>query len=132
MNDLQSTFLILSACFSSTSGCFSSGIIFKIVPFQLEALCLCCAHSRKKTKQNKTKQKKKTVFFPSSVTPLSTMLWSRAVMYPERGLLKCITIGIHLILVKATWPGINHWQSLFCWVKVKEYNNTFCLNCTAQ
>ena len=25
------------------------------------------------------------VFFPPSVMPLSTMLWSRAVMYPERG-----------------------------------------------
>ena len=25
------------------------------------------------------------VFVPPSVTPLSTMLWSRAVMYPERG-----------------------------------------------
>ena len=41
MNDLQSTFLILSASFSSTSCCFSSGITLKIVAFQLEALCLC-------------------------------------------------------------------------------------------
>ena len=54
MNDLQSTFLILSACFSSTSCYFSSGIILKIVPFQLEALCLCCAHSRKKKKKTRS------------------------------------------------------------------------------
>ena len=26
---------------------------------------------------------------------------------------KCITIGIHLILVKATWPIINQRQSLY-------------------
>ena len=30
----------------------------------------------------------------------------------------CITIRIHLILVKATWPRINQCQSLFTWVKV--------------
>ena len=35
----------------------------------------------------------------------------------------CITIGTHLILVKATQPRINQWQSLFSWVKVWEYNN---------
>ena len=49
MNDLQSTFLILSASFYSTSCCFSSGITLKIVAFQLEASCLCCCvHSRKR------------------------------------------------------------------------------------
>ena len=36
----------------------------------------------------------------------------------------CITIGIHLILVKATWPRISQWLSLFSWVKVYEYNNS--------
>ena len=30
---------------------------------------------------------------------------------------KNITIGVHLILVEATRPRINHWQSLFSWVK---------------
>ena len=30
MNDLKSTFLILSASFSSTSRCFSSGITLKV------------------------------------------------------------------------------------------------------
>ena len=34
------------------------------------------------------------------------------------GYIACITIGIHLILVKAMWPRINQWQSLFSWVKV--------------
>ena len=74
----ESTFLILSASFSSTSCCFSSGMTLKIVAFYLEASCLCsscCVHSRKR---------KLAVFFPPSVTPLSTMLWSRAAMYPER------------------------------------------------
>ena len=33
MNDLQSTFLILSESFSSTSCCFSSGITLQIVAF---------------------------------------------------------------------------------------------------
>ena len=32
-------------------------------------------------------KKKMAVFFPISVTLLSTMLWSRAVMYPEQGTL---------------------------------------------
>ena len=36
-------------------------------------------------------------------------------------------IGIHLSLVKATWPRINQWQSLFSWAKVYEYNNVPCL-----
>ena len=31
---------------------------------------------------------------------------------------RCIAIGIHLILVKATWQRINQWQSQFSWVKV--------------
>ena len=74
-----SSFLILSASFSSSSYCFSSGITFEIAAFWLEALCLCCCvHSQKR---------KLAVFFPPSVTKLSTMLWSRAVMYPERGTL---------------------------------------------
>ena len=40
-------------------------------------------------------------FSPPSVTPLSTMLCSRAVMYPERVTLLRYHDGIHLILVKA-------------------------------
>ena len=35
MNDLQSTFLILSASFSSSSCCFSSGITLKTLLFSL-------------------------------------------------------------------------------------------------
>ena len=35
-------------------------------------------------KKNKTKQNWQSVF-PPSVAPLSNTLWSRAVMYPERG-----------------------------------------------
>ena len=41
MNELQSTFLILSASFSSTSCCFSSGMALKIVAFSLR-LCVIC------------------------------------------------------------------------------------------
>ena len=33
-----------------------------------------------------------------------------------------IPIVLHVILVKAMWPRINQWQSLFSWVKVKKYN----------
>ena len=50
MNDLQSTFLILSASFFFTSCCFCSGITLKPVAFQLEALCLCCCVYSRKTK----------------------------------------------------------------------------------
>ena len=34
-----------------------------------------------------SQKRKLAVFFPPSVMPLSTMLWSRAVMYPERSTL---------------------------------------------
>ena len=61
-------------------------------------------------------------FSPPSVTPLSTMLWSRAVMYPERGTLLRYHEGIRLILVKAMWPRVSQWLSPFSWVKVWEYN----------
>ena len=40
MNDLQCTFLILTASFSSASCCFSSGTTLKIVVFGLR-LCVC-------------------------------------------------------------------------------------------
>ena len=74
----QSTFLKLSASFFfPTSCCLLSGITLKIVAFYLEASLLCCSvHSRKGTLE---------LFFPPSVTPLSTMLWSRAIIYPEEG-----------------------------------------------
>ena len=91
-------------------------------------VCQCCwlltFHSRKR---------KLAALFPPSVTPLSTMLWSRAVMNPELGTirLKCITIGIHLILVKAMWPRINQWQSLL--VEWKSRNtNWWCIACVFQ
>ena len=84
----------------------------------------CCVHPQKW---------KPAVFLPSSVMPLfTTTLWSRAVMYPEKGTncsnvsLKCITIWIHLILVEAMWPRINQWKSLFSWVKVWEYSSKYC------
>ena len=41
MNDLQSTFLILSASFSSTSYYFSSGITLKTVAFYSLRLHVC-------------------------------------------------------------------------------------------
>ena len=73
------------------------------------------------------KKKKTALFFPTSIMPLSTMLWSHAVMYPEQvTFAQCITIGIHLILVKAMWPRMNQWQSLFTWVKVYKYHNIIC------
>ena len=39
-------------------------------------------------------------------------------------LLKCITIGMHLNLVKATWPRINRWPCLVEW---KSRNITTCI-----
>ena len=96
MNNLQSTFLILSASFSSTSCCSSAGITFKIVAFQLESSCLCyCVHWRKR---------KLAVFFPPSVTPSVTPLcrivtefWSNCLrLYSDRNgfLLTCRGIFI--------------------------------------
>ena len=92
------------------------GWLWKSLLFSL-GLCVCvvdCWLLRTFTKR------KLATFFPPPVTPLSTMLWSRAVMNPVQGTirLKYITIGIHLILVKAMWPRINQWLSLFSWVKV--------------
>ena len=78
MDDLQSTFLILSASFSSTSYCFPIWDNFKNRSFLLGPSCLCCCtcvHSRKR---------KLAVVFPPSVTPFH-VLKSRAVMYSERG-----------------------------------------------
>ena len=98
MNDLQSTFLILSASFSSSS--FSLRLRF-------------CVHSRKR---------KLAVFFPPFHHALITCCNVARAGY----IAYCITIGIHLILVNATWPRINQWQSLFSWVKVQEYNNVGC------
>ena len=78
----KSTFRIVSASFSSTSCCFSSGKTLKIVAFICSlrlhdsVVDSCCVHPR---------EWKLAVFSPPSVRPLSTTLWSRAVMYPERG-----------------------------------------------
>ena len=37
-----------------------------------------------------------TVFFPLFVTPLSTMLWSRVAMYPERGTLLNVSRSVYI------------------------------------
>ena len=80
MNDLQSTFLILSASFSSTSCCFSSGNFWdnfkKWLLFSLK-LRVCVVAVCPFTEKN---WQELAVFFPPSVTLLSIMLWSRAVM----------------------------------------------------
>ena len=71
MNDLQSTLLILSASFSSTSCCFSSGITLKIVAFSLrrvESSCLCCGLLLCSSPKVKTG----SVFSAFCLTPLST------------------------------------------------------------
>ena len=72
-----------------------------------------CVHSRKR---------KLAVFFPPFHHALITCCNVARAGY----IAYCITIGIHLILVNATWPRINQWQSLFSWVKVQEYNNVGC------
>ena len=91
MNDLQSTFLILSASFSSTSCCFSPGITLKIVAFLLEASCLCCCvHSRKR--------KLAVLVFPASChSTFHHALISCCNVSRAGCIASCITIGIHLI-----------------------------------
>ena len=36
----------------------------------------------------------------------------------------CILVGIHLNLIRGTWPRINQSKSSFCWVKDLVYNNS--------
>ena len=84
--------------FFSTSCCFSSGNFcdnFKNRCFLAWAFvfALLCSFTKKKKNWQHL-----AVFSPPSGTPLSTMLWSPAVM--------------HLILVKATWPRINQFKSI--------------------
>ena len=64
------------------------------------------------------------VFFLPSVMPISIMLWSCAVMYLSR-IQYCSNVSQsrYLYIVKAMWPRINQWQSLFSWVKVWECNS---------
>ena len=64
MNNLQSTFLILSASFSSNSCCFSSGNFFSL------RFRVCVVVSIYETEN----WQDLAVFFSPSVTPLSTML----------------------------------------------------------
>ena len=46
----------------------------------------------------------------------------------ERGtILLKINVSQSRYIVKAMWPRINQWQSLFSWVKVWEYNNVIYL-----
>ena len=40
-----------------------------------------------------------------------------------RALRYCIPVGIHLNLIRGTWPRISQSQCSFCWVKVSLYNN---------
>ena len=80
MNDLQSTFLVLSVSFSSISCCFSSGNFldnFKSCCFLAWGFVFVLLYSFTK---KKTGRQDLTVFFPPFVTPLSTILWSCAVM----------------------------------------------------
>ena len=79
----KSTFLILSASFSSTSCCFSSGNFwdnfeyrwFLAWGFMFVLWTPCCVHPQRW---------KLAVFSPPSVTPISTMIWSRALMYHDQ------------------------------------------------
>ena len=113
MNDLQSTFLKLSASFSSTSCCFSSAITLKIIAF-LSLFVLLCSFMKKKTG---------SVFpFFCHFTFHHALITCHDV--PQAGtLLNVSWSGYIMILVKAMWPRISQWLSLFSWVKVLEYNN---------
>ena len=84
---MTSTFLILSASFSSTNCCFSSGITLNIVSFCLRLhLCVVVFAHKKENWQ---------CFSCLLSRHFCTMLWSHAVMYPVRStiLLKCIISG---------------------------------------
>ena len=91
MNDLQSTFLILSALLLSYFFCLHL-LLFPLWD-KFENHCflawgfmvLLCLFTTKKTG---SQWQDLAVFFPPSITPLLNMLqWSRAVMYPKRGTL---------------------------------------------
>ena len=125
MNDLQSTFLILSASFSSTSCCFSSGNFWDNCKNRCFlawgfVFALLCSFTKKKT--GRVWQ-----YFPAFCHATFHDALITCCNVARAGYIAyCITNGIHLILVKATWPRINQWQSLFSWVKVKENNNMIC------
>ena len=125
MNDLQSTFLILSASFSSTSCCFSSGNFWDNCKNRCFlawgfVFALLCSFTKKKT--GRVWQ-----YFPAFCHATFHHALITCCNVARAGYIAyCITIGIHLILVNATWPRINQWQSLFSWVKVQEYNNVGC------
>ena len=111
MNDLQSTFLVLSASFSSNSCCFSSGNSvwdnFKNRSLLISLRFRVCVAVFIHEKDN-------WQCFPPfcHATFQHALITCCNVSRPERGTLlfikaKCITIGIHLSLVKATWPRID-------------------------
>ena len=105
MNELQSTFLILSASFPSTSCCFSSGMSLKIVSLHLQASCLCCCvHSRN--------WKLQTGRFWQCFSRLLSRHFPPCLDH----MLQCITSGVHCFMY--------HDQDTFdfSWVKVQEYN----------
>ena len=112
LNDLQSTFLIISVSFSSTSCCFSFRISLKIIAFKPEAFCLCCC--------GQSQKRKLAVFFALSVTPLSTMLWQHAVMYPERG---TIAHMYHSQESTSGSPCLVEWNSITIGFEIHSRNN---------
>ena len=86
MNDLQTKVLSLYYLhlFPPLAAVFllgTSGITLKIVAFYISLSLRDCVVVFIHEKEN---WQDVAVFFPPSVTPLSTMLWSRAAMYPER------------------------------------------------
>ena len=107
----KSTFLILSASFFSTSCYFSSGITknrcFLVWDFVFVLSCSFTKFTKKKTGS----------VFPAICHATSHHALITCCNVSRVGY-KCITIGIHLILAKATWPRFNQWQFLFSWVKV--------------
>ena len=114
MNDLKSTLLILSASFSSTSCCFSSGITLKIVAFSLR-LRIC------------------------AVVNILVFIHENCHATFHHALITCCNVSragyiardTFDFLVKATWPRISQWLSLFSWVKLFEYNNGLLLSSKA-
>ena len=78
---------IICIFFLPSSCCFSCGITLKIVAFSLRLHVSVVVFIH---------EKKTDSVFPPSVTPLSTMLWSGAIIYLERGtfLIQCTPIGI--------------------------------------
>ena len=87
----DTTFTWVTSCYFSSVWDNFKNRCFLVSGFVLVFLC---SHTKKN-------------WIQFSFETLSIMLWSRAVMYDD------------LILVKAMWPRINQWQSLFSWAKAR-------------